>query len=189
MAPGTPRDTASGALSLPSDIGTQEAAQTGWTPNRTSKWKPEKYFNRVMLPKLVREDSLDIMAHLVEWAPARLNAIEKAIEEAMLNPTIADIKQEAKSAMTSHEGGTITAKAEHREKEGLRIMMKFRAPNQKEKVAGSHRFSAVCPHAYLYLDMLHLLMMVASHEKATFDSIKALCGEAKTYMEFNFQEE
>ena len=81
MAPGTPRDTASGALPLPSDIGTQEAAQTGWTPNRTDKWQPEKYFKRVMLPELVREDSLDIMTHLVEWAPARLNAIEEAIEE------------------------------------------------------------------------------------------------------------
>ena len=41
--------------------------------------EPEKYFDKVMLPKLEKGDSLDITAHLVAWAPARLKAIKKAM--------------------------------------------------------------------------------------------------------------
>ena len=47
-----------------------------------------------------------------------------------------------------------------------------------------------CPkHAYLYLDMMRLLMMVGEYEEATFDTIKAWHSQAKAYMECHFQEE
>ena len=95
----------------------------------------------------------------------------------MREPTYEAIRAEAKSATTSYEGGTIQCLAEHRPKEGIRIMMKFKAPGKSVTQAGSHLFpmeDSCCPkHAYLYVDMLRLLMMVGKYEKATVDIIKA----------------
>ena len=94
---------------------TQAAAASQSDTTKTPQ-KPEKYFDKVMLPKLVKGDSLDITEHLVEWAPAQLRAIQKA----MRGPTYEAIRAEAKSVMTSYEGGTIQCIAEYRAKGGVR---------------------------------------------------------------------
>ena len=165
-----------------------QAAAASQRDTTKTPQKPEKYFDKVMLPKLEKGDSLNIAEHLVEWAPARLRAIKKA----MRDPTFEAIRAEAKSVMTSYEGGTIWCIAEYRAKEGVRIMMKFSAPEKRVTVAGSHLFpmqDSCCPkHAYLYMDMLRLLVMVGEYEKATVDIIKAWHSQVKTYMEFYFQE-
>ena len=95
----------------------------------------------------------------------------------MRDPTYEAIRAEAKSVMTSYEGVTIQCAAEHRAEQGVRIMVKFKAPESNVTQAGSHLFpmkDSCCPkHAYLYLDMMRLLMMVGEYEEATFDTIKA----------------
>ena len=111
----------------------------------------------------------------------------------MRDPTYEAIKAEAKTVMTSYEGGTIRCHAEYRAKEGVRIQVKFWAPGKNVTVAGSHLFpmedSCCRREAYLYMDMLRLLMMVGEYEKATVDIIKAWHSQVKTYMDFHFWEE
>ena len=57
-------------------------------------------------------------------------------------------------------------------------MIKFTAPGTSVTVVGSHAFpvkDSCCPkHAYLYMDMLRLLVMVSEYyEEAAVDIIKA----------------
>ena len=168
----------------------QAAAASQGDTTKTPQ-KPKKYFARVMLPKLEKlekGDSLDITEHLVEWAPARLKAIKKV----MRDPTYQAIQAEAKSVMTTYKGGTIWCNAEYRAREGVRLQMKFESPGKEITVAGSLLFpmkdSCCGKHAYLYMDMLRLLLMVGKYEEATVDMFKAWHSQVKTYIEFHFPE-
>ena len=96
--------------------------------------KPEKFFKKVVLPKLEQGGPVDITGYLVEWAPERL----KVIKRAMRDPSHEAIRVEAKSVMASYDDLTVQCLAEYRSKEGVRIMMKVKAPNGKVSQAGSH---------------------------------------------------
>ena len=116
----------------------------------------------------------------------------KGHQKAMRDPTYEAIKAEAKSVMTTYKGGTIWCNAEYRAKEGVRLQMKFEPPGKGITVAGSLLFpmkdSCCGKHAYLYMDMLRLLLMVGKYEEATVDMFKAWHSQVKTYMEFHFPE-
>ena len=152
--------------------------------------KPEKFFKKVVLPKLEKGNPVDIAGYLAEWAPQRL----KVIRSAMRDPTYEAMRVEAKSVMTSYDDSTIQCSAEHRPAEGIRIMMKVRAFNGKLSQAGSHVFpikeNCCCSkNAYLYLDMLRLVTMVCEREKADLARTKAWHSEVKTYIEFMLAED
>ena len=110
----------------------------------------------------------------------------------MRDPTFEVIRAEAKTLTALYDGVTIRCMAEYRAKEGVRIQMKFLVPKKIVTVAGSHAFpmkkkdGCCAKEAYLYMDMLRLLMMVGEYEKATVDIIKAWHSQVKTYMEFHF---
>ena len=105
----------------------------------------------------------------------------------MRDPSYEAIRVEAKSVMASYDDLTVQCLAEYRSKDGVRIMMKFKAPNGKVSQAGSHVFPTgedVCcsRYAYLYMDMLRLLIMFWEHEQANLAVVQARHSEVKTYM-------
>ena len=98
--------------------------------------RPEKFFKKVMLPKLTEGDTVDFTEFLVDWAPERL----KAIKAVMRDPTYEALRVEAKSVATSYDAWCIQGMAEQRPTEGVRIMMKIKGPSGKLQQAGSKVF-------------------------------------------------
>ena len=173
---------------------TAAAAAAGASGPKVNKMKipqrPEKFFKKVMRPKLAEGGIVDFTEFLVDWAPERL----KAIKAAMRDPTYEALKVEAKSVVTSYDAWCLQGMAEQRPTEGVRIMMKVKGPSGKLQQAGSKVFpflkdQCCSKHAYLYLDMLRLVAMVCKHKKAGFDLMKTWHSQVYTYVDFFFQEE
>ena len=148
---------------------TAAAAAAGASGPKVSKMeipqRPEKFFKKVMRPKLAEGGIVDFTEFLVDWAPERL----KAIKAAMRDPTYEALKVEAKSVVTSYDAWCLQGMAEQRPTEGVRIMMKVKGPSGKVQQAGSKVFPVLkdqccSKHAYLYLDMLRLVVMVCKHK-------------------------
>ena len=173
-----------------------EAAEPKQTPIQELKGdqmkipqKPEKYFMKVMLPKLEAGGPVDITGSLVEWVPHRL----KVIKAAMRDPGYETLQAEAKSVMSSYDGLAMQCLAERRARDGIRLMLKVKGPDGKLKQAGSHVFPVLrdgcCPkRVYLYLDILRLLLMVCKHQKADMSKVKAWHADVKTYMDVMFED-
>ena len=135
---------------------------------------PEKFFKKVLLPKLQAGQQLDLAASLAEWVPGHLKRCLEAIYDAL--------KAECKTITAAYDSLSIYGLAEHRPKEGVRRMLKVKGPDSKVCQAGSHAFplgeTGLCPKdARLYLDMLYLLAMVCQHQRADVEQARAWHNE------------
>jgi len=164
------------------------AAAASKSRNKKIPHKPDKFFKRVVAPKLEAGNPPDITSYLAEWAPPRL----RAIKSTMRDPTYEIIRAEARTIGTSYDDLTIQCLAERRQGEGVRIMMKVKAPG-KLCQAGSLVFpvqeNGCCSKiVYLHLDTLRIMMDVCERVKANLALMKAWHLEVRTYMEFFFEE-
>ena len=135
-------------------------------------------------------DAWNIQASLVVWAPQRW----KILKQAMRHPTYGQLREDAKTVSTSYDGLTVNMLAEFRQKEGTRLMMKVKAPDGRITQAGSYLFPIITDeycsrNAYLYLDMMRLVILVSAQVKATIDQLKIWHDEVKTYFAFHFDED
>ena len=141
---------------------------------------PDKFFKKVLLPKLQAGQPLDLAGSLADWLPVHLKRCPEA--------TYDTLKVDVKTITAAYDGLSIQGLAEYRRKEGVRLMLKVKRPNGKISQAGSHVFplreTGLCPkHAHLYLGMLHLLARACQHQKADLDQVLAWHDEVKTFMD------
>ena len=132
-----------------------------------------------MLPKLQAGQPLDLPGSLAEWVPVHLKRCPEATYDAL--------KAECKTITAAYDSLSIYGLAEHRPKEGARLMLKVKGPNSKVCQAGSHAFplgeTGLCPKdARLYLDMLHLLARVCQHQRADLEQARAWHTELSMLM-------
>ena len=147
---------------------------------------PEKFFEKVLLPKLQEGQPLDLVGSLAAWVPVHLKQCPEATYDAL--------RVRAKTITAAYDSLTIYGLAEQRSTRGVRLMLKVKSPNGRISQAGSHVFplgeSGFCPkHAHLYLDMLHLLARACQHQKADLDQVRAWHDEVKLFMGFIFDED
>ena len=146
---------------------------------------PEKFFQKVLLPKLQAGQPLDLAESLADWAPVHLTQCTEATYNAL--------RVDVKTITAAYNGVSVYGEASNRPKEGVRLMLKVKGPDGKLYQVGSYKFPApetgLCPkHAHLYLDMLHLLARVCQHEKADLGQVRAWHNEVKMHMDFIFNE-
>ena len=115
---------------------------------------------------------------MAEWVPVH----EKRCPEA----TYDALKVEAKTITADYDSLSIYCMAERRPQEGVRLMLKVKSPDSKICQAGSHVFpvseKGLCPkNAHVYLDMLHVLVLVCQHEEADLQQLRAWHEEVKRY--------
>ena len=140
---------------------------------------PDTVFEKVLLPKLQAGQPLDLPGSLAEWVPVHLKRCPEATYDAL--------KAECKTITAAYDSLSIYGLAEHRPKEGVRLMLKVKGPNSKVCQAGSHAFplgeTGLCPNdARLYLDMLYLLAMVCQHQRADLEQARAWHNELSLLM-------
>ena len=146
---------------------------------------PEKFFKKVLLPKLQAGQPLDLAGSLADWVPVHLKRCPEATYDAL--------RVDVKTITAAYDSLSIYCLASYRPKEGVRLMLKVKGPDGKVSQAGSHAFplpeTGLCPkHAHLYLDMLHLLARVCQHEKADLGQVRAWHHEVKMHMDFILDE-
>ena len=151
--------------------------------------EPDKFFKKVLLPKLQAGQPLDLAGSLADWVPVRLHGIRAA----MRAPNYDALRVDVKTITAAYDGLSIYCLAERRPKAGVRLMLTVKSPYGKISQAGSHVFplgeTGLCPkHAHLYLDMLHLLARVCQHEKANLGQVRAWHNEVKMHMDMFFNE-
>ena len=140
---------------------------------------PDTVFEKVLLPKLQAGQPLDLPGSLAEWVPVHLKRCPEATCDAL--------KAECQTITAAYDSLSIYGWAEHRPKEGVRLMLKVKGPNSKVCQAGSHAFplgeAGLCPKdARLYLDMLYLLAMVCQHPRADLEQARAWHNELSLLM-------
>ena len=84
---------------------------------------PDRVFEKVLLPKLQAGQPLDLPGSLAEWVPVYLQRCPEATYDAL--------KAERKTITAAYDSLSIYGLAEHRPKEGVRLMMKVKAPQQQ----------------------------------------------------------
>ena len=147
--------------------------------------EPDKFFKKVLMPKLQAGQPLDLAGSLADWVPVHLKRCPEATYDAL--------RVDVKTITAAYDSLSIYCLAEHRPKEGVRLMLKVKGPDGKISQGGSYAFpvpeTGLCPkHAHLYLDMLHLLARACQHQKADLDQVRAWHDEVKTHMDFIFGE-
>ena len=107
---------------------------------------PEQFFKKVLLPKLQAGQPLDLAGSLADWVPVHLNRCPEATYDAL--------RVDVKTITAAYDSLSVYCLAEHRPKEGVRLMLKVKSPNGNISQAGSHVFplgeTGCCPkHAHL----------------------------------------
>ena len=146
---------------------------------------PEKFFKKVLLPKLQAGQPLDLAESLADWVPVHLTQCTEATYDAL--------RVDVKTITAAYDSLSIYCVASYRPKEGVRLMLKVKGPDGKLSQGGSYAFpiteTGLCPkHARLYLDCLHLLARVCQHEKADLGQVRAWHNEVKLHFDFMFNE-
>ena len=102
---------------------------------------PEKFFQKVLLPKLHAGQPLDLAESLADWVPVHLTQCTEATYDAL--------RVDVKTITAAYDGLSIYCLAERRPKEGVRLALKVKSPNGKISQAGSHVFplgeTGLCP--------------------------------------------
>ena len=147
--------------------------------------EPDKFFNKVLLPKLQAGQPLDLTGSLADWVPVHLKRCPEATYDAL--------RVDVKTITAAYDSLSIYCVAEHRPKKGVTLALKVNSPDGNISQAGSHVFplgeAGLCPnHAHMCLGMLDLLARVCQHPKADIDQARVWHDEVKMHMDVSFDE-
>ena len=107
---------------------------------------PDKFVKKVLLPKLQAGQPLDLAGSLADWVPVHLKRCPEATYDAL--------RVDVKTSTAAYDSLSIYCLAQHRPKEGVRLMLKVKGPDGKISQGGSYAFpvpeTGLCPkHAHL----------------------------------------
>jgi hypothetical protein len=163
------------------------------SPNPKPPHDVEDFFKDWVLPKLGAVENthggsepIPFGGFLSVWAPRRY----KKHSRKMGKPNLEKLREAMKNMVISYSETRLHLVGEWRAEEGFRITLKASQKVENKTCAnnlGSCRFSEeldlrMCKTAWLYIDMMHLIMLFAQHSQADRPTIKKWHMEAKTYL-------
>jgi hypothetical protein len=190
---------------LPSGLSQEHAASAGATgsqpsavaatvaaaaaPNPKLLHEVKVLFEDWVLPKLdsMPEDApILINGFLSQWAPRRY----KKHSNKMNKPKLQELREAMKNIATSYSNMRLHLVAEHRSDDGFRISLKHShkvADKTFAALIGSFKFTEqenlrAPKTTWLYIDMMHLIMLLAEHSQADMATIKVWHEEAKLFL-------
>ena len=124
-----------------------------------------------------------INGFLSQWAPRRYKKHSKNMNK----PKLQELREAMKNIATSYSNMRLHLVAEHRSDDGFRISLKHSHKVADKTCAaniGSFKFTEqenlrAPKTTWLYIDMMHLIMLLAEHSQADMATIKVWHEEAK----------
>ena len=162
---------------------------TAAAPNPKLLHEVKEFFKDWVLPKLdsMLEDApIRINGFLSKWAPRRYKKHSKKMKK----PKLQELREAMKNIATSYGNMRLHLVVEQRSDDGFRISLKHSHKVADKTCAtniGSCKFTEqenqTAPKtAWLYIDMMHLIMLLAEHGQADMATLKVWHEEAKFFL-------
>ena len=142
----------------------------------------KEFYESYVLPKLDGPGPLLVEPFLHVWVPYRYCEVTCHKQ----CPCIQELRDYMKKVYTDHKTLSLWLKVEYRASVGYRVMLKSASNNQQQQL-GSYvfrgmRHGRIPKAAYLWVDMLQLIMLLAKRIEADPLIVKSWFEEAKFYL-------
>ena len=157
----------------------EEWAEGLLEPELDSNVQP--YYEAHVLPKLASPGPDSIASFMAPWMKPRYQHIRT-----MPKPSMRDLRESMKKNFVNYkiEGNSVTLSMviEFRDDDGYRVNLKWLS-GKSMKQPGSYRFQSLKRKAWLLVDVVHLIMLMAEQVLAPYAMVKKWFQESKKLLE------